>query len=76
MLPPNVHASHSLEFALADAGMVISVMPSHVVRSVYTAIAPWLEASTCLVSATKGLELGSRRRMSQIIREEPETDFR
>jgi glycerol-3-phosphate dehydrogenase (NAD(P)+) len=75
MLPPNVHASHSLEFALAGAEMVISVTPSHVVRSVYTAIAPWLEASTCLVSATKGLEQGTHLRMSQIIREETGNRF-
>ncbi len=69
MLPPNVHACHSLQLALADADTVIGAMPSHVVRNLYTAIAPWLVPSAHLISAIKGLEAGTEMRMSQVIRE-------
>jgi len=69
MLPPNVRAGDSLEGALAGADVVLSVMPSHVVRPLYTRIAPLLESPSCLVSATKGLEEGTLLRSSQIIAE-------
>lgn len=68
-LPANVNASGSLAWVLAGARTVISVMPSHVVRDLYTAMAPRLNPGACLVSATKGLESGSLMRVSQVIRD-------
>lgn len=68
-LPENVIAGNSLEAALSEADVVLSVMPSHVVRDVYTRMLPWLRRETLLVSATKGLETGSLLRVSQVIRE-------
>jgi glycerol-3-phosphate dehydrogenase (NAD(P)+) len=67
-IPPNVRAGHSLEIALAGADVVLSVMPSHAVRDVYTRMLPWLTPSMRIVSASKGLESGTLLRISQIIR--------
>jgi glycerol-3-phosphate dehydrogenase (NAD(P)+) len=67
-LASNILPGHSLETALTGADIVISVMPSHVVREVYQEMLPWLTPAMALVSATKGLELGSFLRISQVIR--------
>ena len=52
-LPPNVHSGHSIEMALAGADVVLSVMPSHAVRDVYTRMLPWLKPPMRIVSASK-----------------------
>jgi len=67
-LASNILPGHSLEAALAGADIVVSVMPSHVVRELYEEMTPWLTPAMLLVSATKGLELGSFLRISQVIR--------
>jgi glycerol-3-phosphate dehydrogenase (NAD(P)+) len=69
VLQSNVVVGNSLEAALADADFVLSVMPSHVVRTVYERMLPWLRPEMRLVSATKGLEMGSLLRVSEVIRE-------
>jgi glycerol-3-phosphate dehydrogenase (NAD(P)+) len=75
-IPRNVQAGHSLEFALAGADVVLSVMPSHAVRDVYTRMLPWLTPSMRIVSASKGLESGTLLRISQIIRSITGADYR
>jgi glycerol-3-phosphate dehydrogenase (NAD(P)+) len=75
-IPPNVRAGHSLEIALAGADVVLSVMPSHAVRDVYTRMLPWLSPSMRIVSASKGLESGTLLRISQIIRSLAGPDYR
>jgi glycerol-3-phosphate dehydrogenase (NAD(P)+) len=67
-LAGNVLPGHSLKAAIEGAHIVVSVMPSHVVREVYSEMAPFLTPTMRLVSATKGLESGSLLRMSQVIR--------
>jgi len=67
-LADNVLPIHSIEAVLTGADIVVSVMPSHVVREVYKEMLPWLAPTMRLVSATKGLESGSLLRMSEVIR--------
>jgi len=67
-LPPNVEAVSALEQALEGAEIVLGVMPSHRARGVYQQMAPLLDESMLLVSATKGLENGTLMRMSEVIR--------
>jgi glycerol-3-phosphate dehydrogenase (NAD(P)+) len=68
-LPPHVQVSSHLSETLDGAEIVLSVMPSHLVRAVYTQMLPFLNNSMVFVSATKGLENGSLLRMSEVIRE-------
>ncbi len=66
-LPPNVEPVNDLAVALDGAGVVLSVMPSHLVRALYEQMLPLLEPSMVFVSATKGLENGTLLRMSEVI---------
>ena len=68
-LPPNILPVSDLAAALANAGIVLSVMPSHHVRGVYGRMLEQLEPSMVFASATKGIENGSLMRMSEVIRE-------
>ena len=68
-LPANVGVTSDLAGALEGADVVLSVVPSHLVRSVYLQMRPWLKPSMVFVSATKGLENSTLLRMSEVIRE-------
>jgi glycerol-3-phosphate dehydrogenase (NAD(P)+) len=68
-LAPHIQVSSELSQALAGAEIVLSVMPSHLVRGLFGQMLPFLNDSMVFVSATKGLEIGSLLRMSEIIRE-------
>ncbi len=74
-LPPHVEITSHLADALKGAQIVLSVMPSHLVRSLYRQMQPFLNESMLFVSATKGLENGSLLRMSEVIREVLEIGF-
>jgi glycerol-3-phosphate dehydrogenase (NAD(P)+) len=68
-LPANVDVVTGFETALDGAEIVLGVMPSNRARGVYGQMLPFLTESMLLVSATKGLETGSRMRTSQVIEE-------
>ena len=65
--PAEVVATNSLEEALLDAAIVVSVMPSHHTRRVFTAMLPHLHSGMLFVSATKGIENDTYLRMSEVI---------
>ncbi len=64
-----------LAVALDGAEIVLSVMPSHLVRSLFGQMTPFLHEGMLFVSATKGLENGTLLRMSQVIRQSLEPRF-
>lgn len=66
-LPAGVRATHDLGSALSDAQLVVSVSPSQVVRSVMESASPHVPPRALIVSASKGIELGSLRRMDQVL---------
>lgn len=66
-LPGNVHVTADLGGALDSAAIVLSVVPSRFVRTVYAQMLPFLTAHMHFVSATKGIETGSLLRMSEVI---------
>lgn len=68
-LPPGVTVTQSLEEAIAGADIVLSVMPSHHARRVWTQMKPHLKPEMLLVSATKGIENDTLQRMTQVIRD-------
>jgi glycerol-3-phosphate dehydrogenase (NAD(P)+) len=74
-IPAHVEPASDLEFALDGAEIVLSVMPSHLVRSLFGQMAPFLRESMIFVSATKGLENESLLRMSQVIHRSLESHF-
>src|SRR6185369_307323 len=54
---------------MEGAEIVLSVMPSHLVRGLYGRMLPFIKESMIFVSATKGLENGSLLPVSEVIRE-------
>ncbi len=68
-IPDEVEITNSLENALDGARIVVSVMPSHHTRRVYTAMKPHLHPDMLFVSATKGIEIDSLLRMTEVIGE-------
>ena len=76
ILPPRLSITSSLGEALADVKAVILAVPSQRMRQNIKAIAGYLNGSMLIVSAAKGLELDSNQRMSQVIADEINPDFR
>jgi len=68
-IPESVTPTNSLSDALRDSEIVLSVMPSHHVRRVFTHMLPHLNESMLFVSATKGVEDKTYQRMTEIISE-------
>jgi glycerol-3-phosphate dehydrogenase (NAD(P)+) len=68
-LPPNLAIETDFAGALPGAQIVLSVMPSHLVRPIYTQMLPYLHPSMVFVSATKGLENGTLLRASEVVRQ-------
>jgi len=68
-IPDNVDVHNELGDALRDVEVVLGVMPSHLARPLYRQMAPHLSPAIGLVSATKGLEIGTLRRVSAVISE-------
>jgi glycerol-3-phosphate dehydrogenase (NAD(P)+) len=65
-VPQTVTATGSLEHALAGAGIVVTVMPSHHCRAMLRQMAPHLSPEMLFVSATKGLENDTLLRMTEV----------
>jgi glycerol-3-phosphate dehydrogenase (NAD(P)+) len=68
VLPENVSPTTDVAEALAGAEYVLTVMPSHVCRRLYMQMLPHLTPSMIFVSATKGIEMETRMRMTEVIR--------
>jgi glycerol-3-phosphate dehydrogenase (NAD(P)+) len=68
-LPPTLTATADIAAALDGADLVVLSVPAQTLRGNLTAWAPLIPAGALLVSLMKGIELGSRKRMSEVIRE-------
>jgi glycerol-3-phosphate dehydrogenase (NAD(P)+) len=69
-LPEAIVITHAMERALADADLVVSAVPTVGCRTVMRAAAPHVRPRATIVSAAKGLETATLRRMSEVIAEE------
>ena len=65
-LSPRLTCTNSLSDAVAAAGLVLFVSPTQVMRSVLGQALPYLPDGIPLVSASKGIELGTLLTMSQL----------
>ena len=68
-LPDGLHATHDPEEALADVDLVAFAVPAQVLRDNLTQWAAVLPPGATLVSLMKGIELGTVKRMSEVIAE-------
>jgi glycerol-3-phosphate dehydrogenase (NAD(P)+) len=65
-LPSGISATCRLDEALADAQVALVVVPSEFCRAVYRELRDLAPRSTLLVSCTKGLEIDTLRRMTEV----------
>ncbi|MBP2653555.1 MAG: hypothetical protein H6Q73_1124 [Firmicutes bacterium] len=69
-LADTVNFTDDLCAAAAGAELVILVTPSHGLRETASRLASILAKETIIVTATKGLEIGTLKRMSEVVAEE------
>jgi glycerol-3-phosphate dehydrogenase (NAD(P)+) len=70
VFPDSVTAISSVDEALAGVEFVVCAVPSHGLREVVRQASPHVPGGAIVVSATKGLEVDTLRRMSEVIAEE------
>jgi glycerol-3-phosphate dehydrogenase (NAD(P)+) len=71
-LPESLRATNQLSEAIGDAHIIVMGVPSHGFRAVLREVVPHAQRDARFVSLTKGIEVDTRKRMSQVIREEVE----
>ncbi|MEP6568820.1 MAG: NAD(P)H-dependent glycerol-3-phosphate dehydrogenase [Acidobacteriota bacterium] len=68
-IPETVYATTNIITAVNEAELVILAAPSHATRELLAAMTPSLRAEMIIVSATKGIEIDTGKRISQIVAE-------
>ena len=68
-LPAGIEGTNSLATALRDTSIVLAVMPSHHARRLYREMRLLLSPSAIIVSATKGIENQTYKRMTEVAAE-------
>jgi glycerol-3-phosphate dehydrogenase (NAD(P)+) len=71
-LPESLVATNDLEEAVTGAEVIVMGVPSHGFRGVLKDVAEIAGAKPCYVSLTKGLEVDTRKRMSEVLIQEVE----
>ncbi len=69
-LPPELSATTDLAQAVSEAGTVFVVIPSEFCRGVYRQLRAHAREKAVIVSGTKGIEIDTLRRMSEVAAEE------
>lgn len=69
-LTPSLHATSLLEEAVSAADVLVMGVPSHGMRDAAKELAPFLRPWVPVVSLSKGLEQGTRLRMTQVLEAE------
>jgi glycerol-3-phosphate dehydrogenase (NAD(P)+) len=68
-IPANVTATGDIKAALDDVSTVLLAVPSHAARDTLTAMSSQLHEAAIIVSVTKGIEIESGKRISEIAKE-------
>lgn len=69
-LSDKIKITSRMEEAMDDAAAVLLPVPSSTMRQNISSAAGYLNKNTIIISASKGLEVGSNKRMSEVIAEE------
>jgi glycerol-3-phosphate dehydrogenase (NAD(P)+) len=67
--PPEVDFSADVRETASSAGIVFVAVPSRFCRQIFMEIGPVLKADQIVVSLTKGIEAGSLKRMTEVMKE-------
>lgn len=69
-LPESLRATHDLEEVAHHADVIVMAVPSHGFRAVLQEVSSLASSQARYVSLTKGLEVDTRKRMSEVMAEE------
>lgn len=75
-LPPEMIITSHMDDAIDSVNAVLLPVPSATMRQNISQVAGYLDKSTLIISAAKGLEIGSNKRMTEVIAEEIDPRFR
>jgi glycerol-3-phosphate dehydrogenase (NAD(P)+) len=76
LFPPHLHVTSDAQQALDHCDVLLMVVPSQTMRANIRTLKPFLNNNLIIVSASKGLELGTLLRMTEVLREELGDDCR
>lgn len=68
-IPEGVEPTNDLAAAVRDASIILGVIPSAHARATYQRMLPYVSPEAGFVSATKGLDHGNLKRMTEVIQE-------
>jgi len=68
-LAPSIRVTSSLEAAVRDKPILLSVVPSHTVRPTATLFAPFLTRDAIIISASKGIEIETVMPLSDVFQD-------
>jgi len=68
-LPESIQVTSSLEVAVRDKAIILSVVPSHTVRAVSRQFTPFLSRDGVIVSASKGIEIETLMPLSEVFKD-------
>ncbi|MBQ4164408.1 MAG: prephenate dehydrogenase/arogenate dehydrogenase family protein, partial [Turicibacter sp.] len=69
-LPIELKATNNLKEALKDAHMILLAVPTKVIRHVLKEMNQQLDHRVIIINASKGIEPGTHKRVSEIVAEE------
>ncbi len=69
LFPPSLHAVADLHDAVRDAAMIVMAVPSQSLRQAASALSEVPMDDKVVVNVSKGIELGSGKRMSEVLLE-------
>jgi glycerol-3-phosphate dehydrogenase (NAD(P)+) len=70
VFPDSVNITHDLNEALKGVLYVVLVIPSHTMRETLCNIKEFIDPNMVFISATKGIENGTLKRMSEVMKDE------
>lgn len=76
LLPEDICATGDLSDLSEDVDVIVFAVPSHAMRTTVSKVKPYLNADMLLLSVTKGIEIGSLKRMSEVIAEELDASYK
>jgi glycerol-3-phosphate dehydrogenase (NAD(P)+) len=74
-IPASVTVTSEFNAALDHAELVLFAAPSHAARELFTAMSPHLHEGAIIVSASKGIEIETGKRISEIVKEVAGTTY-
>ncbi len=68
-LPDNIEISSDIETCVKQSKVIVMVVPSHGLRSVFSSLVPYITADMKIISAVKGIENETLLTMTQVMQD-------